>query len=137
MGVPEQNILGQYHHSQDGYVFYKGKNLGHTTRMEDAGEGYAKVGGQVYFHGEAVGSAQTVQNLRGGYATANGGGHNGGDLYYMGKRVASFAVAKKFEHINDDWAKFAHGGGKGTIFLHRGQQMNEWDAYKAGCPRRK
>ena len=99
--------------------------------MEDAGEGYAKVGGQVYFHGEAVGSAQTVQNLRGGYACANGGGSSGGDLYYMGKHVAS--LAGRFDHINEDWTKVRHHE-KGTIYLYRGQQMNRRDAYKAGCP---
>ena len=100
--------------------------------MEDAGEGYAKVGGQVYFHGEAVGTTGggAVQNVRGGYACTNSD-HAGGDLYYMGKHVAS--NAKAFDHINDDWMRF-HQAGNGKMFMHRGQQMSAEEAYKAGCP---
>ena len=110
--------------------------------MKDVGEGYAKVGGKIYFHGEAVGggldynSTGAVENLGGGYASANVGGLHGRQLFYMGKHIES-NVGGKFDHINDDWARFRGPSGNGCIatkFVYRGQQMTALDAYKAGCP---
>ena len=112
--------------------------MGHATKMEDAGDGYAKVGGKVFFHGEAVASVNdynstgAVKSLGGGYATVVDAGYSGGKVLYMGKEVAR--QASKFEHLNGDWSKIHNNENGNNEFIYHGQRMTALDAYQAGCP---
>ena len=110
----------------------RGKDLGHTTKFEDVGEGYAKVGGQVFFHGEAVAGGQTLKSLGGGYATITDG-TPAGKVLYMGKELASRASG--FEHLNGDWSKIHNHENGHTEYIYRGKRYTDKvEAYRAGCP---